>query len=156
MTTQSQYRIPTQPVRVRLVLEGGKAAAAGEEVILYLPGNAATHAGAETLEEFLNRPRRFVPAKSVPSGRNRLVSRAAIVKIVAGGEAAHGAVTPCVDLVRVNLADGSFVEGLLLSETAPEHPRLSDFFNQPESFFAVRTEDGVVYVNKQHVVEVVL
>ena len=73
--------MPTRPVRVTLLLAGSTCDE--DEVVLYLAGDAETHTGAETLEEFLNHPRRFVPARSVPAGRNHIVRREAIVMVSA-------------------------------------------------------------------------
>ncbi len=61
----SPYRISTRPVSAKLVVEGGRH----ELVFVYLSTLSETHAGAETVEEALNRRRQFIPVGLAEGGK---------------------------------------------------------------------------------------
>ena len=122
------------------------------EVELYLGGVSKAHGGPETLDELLNRPRAFLPARLAGAGDNFLIRRAAIQTVQVGSDLdvvsyVIEGLPVCVDIVRLQLKDGSEVEGTLRSEIPPA--RLSDFFNQSElAFVPLEIDEGVTYVNK--------
>jgi hypothetical protein len=58
--------------------------------------------------------------------------------------------------VRVRLAGGAAFEGLLQMELPEEYARVSDFMNLPEVFFPLRTAQGVLFVNKSSVADVMV
>lgn len=150
--SRSEFRVPTYPVEARLVLLGGRE----EEVILYLGTAAETHPGPESLDEFLNHPRQFLPVKSRPSGKCLLVRRESIQRVEVG----EGAPILCrmqpdlasfVDLVHIEMLDSAVLAGTLAFVLPPENTRTSDYFNLQEGFFPLELEERVAYVNKRHV-----
>jgi hypothetical protein len=155
MPVDDTYRVPTVPVAVRLTLSIGEA----EEVLLFLSMYSESHSGPETLDEFLNRDRSFLPVRSKTTDRSFIVNRSAVVAAEAGADAPvlfrlEEAVASSIDLVQVQLSNGTSVEGTLLLSAPPEHARVSDFFNRKEIFLPLETGERVVYLNKQHVVSV--
>jgi len=55
---------------------------------------------------------------------------------------------------RVQMTTGLIVEGMPLMLAPPGHARLSDFFNQKETFLPLAIGPRVTYINKDHVVSV--
>ena len=80
----SPYRAPTRAVDVALSIAGGRTE--DVEVTLYLSTLAETHAGAETMEEALNRDRDFLPARTRETDQTLLVRRRAIRTVTIGGD----------------------------------------------------------------------
>ena len=149
---ESPYRTPTRPLDVRISIEGGRT----EEVTLYLALVSETHAGAETLDEALNRDRDFIPVRSKESGETYLVRRGALRSVTVGdGEPdvlPHEESPVCVDLVRLELEGGESLEGTLATVLPPDKPRLSDYFNTRESMFVpLAVEEGVTFVNRDYI-----
>lgn len=121
-------------------------------VTLFLSITSALRDGPETLDEFLNTPRRLLPVAD--GERRELLARDAIVCVRVTSDIAPRIpeeVAPAVDLVRVELASGRTVDGAVQHA---QGARLSDFFNEPTDFFAVEDEGGVVWVNKRHVISI--
>ena len=67
-----------------------------------------------TLEEFLNRAGQFLPVR-LGSGDSAMIARDALLEVVAAKDAApmSGAGIPNVDIVRVQLREGSEIEGVV-------------------------------------------
>lgn len=150
------FQVPTLPQPVTLLLVSGDE----EEVTVYLANSSAKHGGPETLDEFLNSERRFFPIKR-KSGHSALIRRRGVVHVKVGSDAPvlarrESATMPAIDLVRVRLDNGSELDGVLLHVDRDGHERLSDTFNEPADFFAIEVANGVVYVNKHHVVSLSL
>lgn len=144
-------QVPTLPVLVDLHLTMGRTA----KVTVFLSIHSASREGPETLDEFLNTPRRLLPVADPDDASQReLVARAAIVSVRVMSEISPhsgGAVAPAVDLVRVELTNGKTLDGAVQHT---QGARLSDFFNAPPDFFALADTAGLVYVNKRHVVSI--
>ncbi len=150
--TSSDYRLPTHPVDAKLVLSDGRE----EQVTLFLRPAAPTHSGPESLDEFLNGSRRFLPVKSQDSGQSFLVQRDSIQRVEVDENApvlSHmsSELATSIDLVRIEMTDALVVEGTLTSFLPPEKNRISDFFNMAETFIPIEVEEGVTYVNKSYV-----
>ena len=148
--------MPTLPQPVTLLLASGDE----EEVTVYLADSSAKHGGPESLEEFLNSERRFFPIKR-KSGHSALIRRRAVVHVRVAADTfvqsrRESATMPAIDLVRVRMDNGSELDGVLLHVDRVGHERLSDTFNEPADFFAIEVANGVVYVNKHHVVSLSL
>lgn len=146
------YRLPTAPIEVKLTLSGGRT----EEAVFFLSPLSDSHSGPETLDEFLNKDRAFLAARSKESGRNFLVNRLAIVSVEASADAPllsrrEEIVATAIDLVRLELTAGAPLEGTLLVVGPPESSRVSDFFNLKETFVPLEMGERVVFVNKEHV-----
>ena len=151
----SPYQALTHPVDAKLVLTTGTT----QEVTLFLGSRAELHSGPETLDEFLNSRRNFLPVRSKEEDRSFLINREIIQRIEVDESAPvlfhiEEKLTRKVDLVRLELRDGEILEGTLCSARSPDHPRLSDDFNQDLDFIPLEIGSGVTYVNKQHVVMV--
>jgi hypothetical protein len=148
--TADPRQVPTLPVLVEIDLVTGRTA----RVTLFLSITSETREGPETLDEFLNTPRRLLP---VANGEKReLVSRDAIVSARVMSDispSSEAAVAPAVDMVRAELSNGKFVDGAIKHE---KESRMSDFFNAAPDFFAVEDTGGIVYVNKRHVVSITI
>jgi len=146
--TADPRQVPTLPVQVELVLVSGWVA----RVTLFLSITSALRQGPETLDEFLNAPRRLL---AIADGdRRELVARDAIVSVRVTSEIAprtEEEVATAVDLVKVELSSGKTLDGAVQHA---QGTRLSDFFNAAPDFFAVEDEGGLVYVNKRHVVSI--
>jgi hypothetical protein len=144
-----QLRVPTLPVQVALVLVGGRR----ETVMLYLSAGSPTHDGPETLQEFLNRSGAFLPVR-LASGDSAMIARDALLEVVAARDSAPSTGTgiPNVDIVRVQLREGPEIEGVVRHVDPGAASRLSDHFNHAERFFAVESGDEIHFVNKHHVI----
>lgn len=148
--------MPTLPQPVTLLLASGDE----EEVTVYLADSSPKHGGPESLDEFLNSERRFFPVKR-NSGHSALIRRHAVVHVRVSLDSPvqsrrESATVPAIDLVRVRMDNGSELDGVLLHVDRAGHERLSDTFNEPADFFAIEVANGVVYVNKHHVVSLSL
>jgi len=146
------YRIPMLPVEAEVLLLGHSRA----RVTLHLTTQSSRHSGPETVDEFLNSPRRFIPAHERSTGRAMLLNREVLAWVCVGRDApmerdreAH--VAAMMDMVRVELVDGSELEGTLRDVSAAPSDRLSDVFNHPDQFFPLEAEERVTYVNKRQV-----
>ena len=149
------YRLPTRPVDAKLILSGGEQ----EEVTLFLATVTEPRRAPESLDEFLNGTRRFIPVESKDNGKRQLVNLDSILRVEVGDDApilsrtdANSA--PCVDLIRVEMTDGTVIEGTLASILPPERRRTSDFFNMKETFIPLEVAEGVTYVNKRYIAKV--
>jgi hypothetical protein len=145
-------RLPTLPVLVEIQLETKRQ----ERVTLFLSMASASREGPETLDDFLNTPRRLLPVAHVGGDKPELLSRDAVVSVRVMSEIApssDNAVAPAVDLVRAELSSGEVIDGAVRHGA---ESRLSDFFNAAPDFFALEDERGVVYVNKRHVISITM
>ncbi len=152
----SQLHVPTLPQPVTLLLSSGDE----EEVTIYLANSSSKHSGVETLDEFLNSDRRFFAIKR-KSGHSALIRRRAVIHVRVAADSPlvsrrESATMPAIDLVRVRFDNGTEIDGVLLHIDREGHERLSDTLNEPDDFFAVEVNDGVLYVNKHHVVSLSL
>ena len=151
----SLYRLPTRPVEAKLILSDGKE----EEVTLFLAMVTEPRRAPESLDEFLNAFRQFIPVKSKDSGKCFLVNRDSLKRVEVDENApilsrtdANSA--PCVDLIRIEMTDDVVLEGTLASSLPPEKIRTSDFFNMEEAFIPLEVDEGVTYVNKRYIAKV--
>ena len=134
-------QVPTLPVVVDVDLVNGRRL----EGTLFLSITSSHRDGPETLDEFLNTSRRCLPVQRAET--SELVTRDAIVSVRVTSDIAPrppDEVSPAVDLVRVELANGKSLDGAVQHD---EGTRLSDFF-------AVEDDGGIVWVNKRHVVSI--
>jgi len=147
--------VPTRGVAVELTLSSGEVLL----MTLHLGESARHHGGEETLFDFLEADREFLPAHD-DNEELRLIRRDAIVLVRprlnvpekirhdSGGIAA-------VDLVRVELARGfPRLIGVLDIEPHGKDARLSDLVNGSERFLVMQDEGGVVFIHKQHVLTI--
>ena len=149
------YRLPTRPVEAKLILSNGKQ----EEVTLFLATVTEPRRAPESLDEFLNGSRQFIPVECKNNGKRLLVNLDSLQRVEVGDDApilsrtdANSA--PCVDLIRMEMMDDLVLEGTWASILPPERRRTSDFFNMEETFIALEVEEGVTYVNKRYIAKV--
>jgi len=143
-------QVPTLPVSVEVELVTGRTMRA----TLFLSITSARREGPETLDEFLNTQRRLLPVAD--GERRELLTREAIVTVRVTSDIAPRTmieVAPAVDLVKVELANGKSLDGAVQHDAGT---RLSDFFNAAPDFFAMEDSAGVVWVNKRHVVSIIM
>lgn len=125
-----------------------------------LSPHAEMHAGPETLLERLNAPSRIVPVQSAEDGAVLLVNRAQLAWVEAGPDVAPMLVRPVTfmstreERVRVRLAGGETLQGILAIEMPTEFNRASDFLNGHEDFFALALASGVRLINKSRLLDV--
>lgn len=146
------YRIPMIPVFAEILLRGREPVA----VTLHLATLSSAHPGGETVDEFLNSERRFIPAHARDDGHVLLLNREAILWVrvhldapMEFGREEH--VAALMDLVHVELVDGTTLEGTLRDVSAAPDARLSDVFNSPAQFVPLEAEERITYVNKSRV-----
>jgi len=145
-------QVPTLPVLVDLELATGRTA----KVTLFLSIHSEVREGPETLDEFLNTPRRLLPVADPDGSKRELVARDAILSVRVTSDIsphAPGDTAPAIDLVKVELTSGKTLDGAVQHA---QGARLSDFFNASPDFFALADAGGVVYVNKRHVVSITM
>lgn len=145
--------VPKDPIEVVLVYEGGRR----EAVTIFLDLTTRAHEGPETIEDFLNAPRRFLPVRHGADAA--LVSRVAIAMVrvppeVQGVARREVEGVSAVDMVRVLVLGGGEVSGVLAHVNVDGRARPSDHLNGPDDFFAIEDDVGVVFVNKRHVAAV--
>ena len=144
------YRLPTQPVEAKLILSNGKQ----EEVTLFLAAVTEPRRAPESVDEFLNGSRHFIPVESKDTGKRQFVNLDSLQRVDVGDDArilsrTDASSAPCVDLLRIEMMDGT-----LASILPPERRRTSDFFNMDETFIPLEVEEGVTYVNKRYIAKV--
>ncbi len=147
--------VPTRAVAVELTLSSGEILS----MMVHLGDRARGHEGEETLADFLETEREFLPAHD-DNDELRLIRRDALVTVRpklnvpekirhdSGGLAA-------VDLVRIELPRGfPRIVGVLDAEPHSQEARLSDLVNGKERFLVMQDEGGVVFVHKLHVLTI--
>ena len=136
--TSDPRQVPTLPVLCDVELETGRTAS----VTVFLSITSATHAGPETLDEFLNAPRRLLPVVYPASEKHELLSRAAIVSVRVTSEISPSAEVAApldVDMVHAELSSGRVIDGVIKHA---RETRLSDFFNAAPDFFVLEDSRG--------------
>lgn len=148
----NELRIPKHPVPVRI-----RAGGTTHRVSLFLGEAAATHAGPQRLVDLLGEPGDFLPAGE-EDGPISFFRRDAISVVECDREVPDD---PALDspharrvAVKVLLADGTGLAGIVRFVLPPERSRLVDFLDLAPTFFRIELERGVAYVNKRHVVRV--
>lgn len=148
------YRVPTNPCEATLVLPGGER----EAVTIFLAPHSRLHSGQETVDEFLDSGRDFLPVRGAERG-SFLVNRESLLCLEVGPEAptshrreetAGGA----LEIVRVELEGGVEVEGALRMLGPEQSRRVSDLFNETGRFLPLESKSGTVYLNKRRALRV--
>ena len=121
---------------------------------LHLMARTATHEGAETALEMLNRPLPFFPL-TLPNGDVLFISKPQVAHVATAGAAAlpdpdRISVAKLVGL-SVMMRGGAEFRGYSTVELPPAYSRPIDFLNAPEQFFAISAKDFTLYINRAHV-----
>jgi len=140
---------------VRVLLAGDEPV----DGVMCLAPYSRSHDGPQTLFELLNSGDRMIPLEGLDDPAVHLLTRTEIVWAAPHAGVEARLQRPHVKLqseerVRIRLSDGSTVEGLLQLERIGELNRASDFLNLGDDFFAVETDDGLLFVNKLRVRDV--
>jgi hypothetical protein len=150
------YYVEKIRVPVRLVRDGAEALSG----IVSLAPRAELHDGPETLLECVNAAPRVLPLLLEESERVLLVARDRIdwIEPMPGVEDQLVRPRPYMptreEFVRVRLASGEELEGILSMEMPHEFNRVSDYLNADDHFFPLHLESGVRLLNKHALVEV--
>jgi hypothetical protein len=143
-------------VRVRLALAG----CAPVDGFLVLGPRAEHRDGPETLADRLNARTRVVPFLRAEDEALLLIVRTHIEWVLADAavaptlvRAAHYQHTS-EERVRVRLAGGAALDGVLAFEMPHEFNRASDFMNAEDDFLALQTSQGTMLVRKDAVLDV--
>ena len=156
MDVDEEIHLPTFPVAVDLLLADGVRLPA----TVFLSATSPHHDGPETLEEFFEQSRPFLPARA-SDGRAFLVGVGTILAVFAPADSPlrsrlAGRSPSSINLIKVRLEDGSEIEGTLLSSPPSARSRLSDVFNQPGGFIPLEHSGGIVFLNKSRLATVEL
>ena len=152
-------RVPMRAIPVDLRLRSG----AKLHVTLHLAEAVQDHEGGETMMDFLEADRHFLPVHD-DDGKLLLLNRDGIVYLriardatpvlsMSASSSADG--LRAVDVVNVSLPftdDDAALVGVLANELPPDETRVSDIVNGPEQFLAIEDDRGTVYLQKHLVV----
>jgi hypothetical protein len=148
-------RVPTRAIPVDLRLRSG----ARLHVTLHLGEAVHGHDGAETMEDFLEAERHFLPVHD-DGGKLLLLNRDGVVYVriphdapVVSQRVSQG--MRAVDVVRVALPftdEDADLVGVLANDLSPDDTRVSDVVNGPERFLAIEDDRGIVFFQKHLVV----
>ncbi len=153
MSDEDEIRVPILPLEVDFTVSDGSRL----EGTVFLAPNSPRHDGPETLDEFLNAARSFLPVRS--GGSFLLLGSDSILVAKASPEAPllsrlPGHVIANVYVVRVYLENGACVEGALSSNLPAGSSRVSDAFNQAGRFVPIESSDAVYLVRKDRVTRI--
>jgi hypothetical protein len=124
--------------------------------------NAEHHEGPETLLECLNASPRILPFRLADGDGVLLVTRDHVEWVEPDASVEPHLVTPVPwmttreELVRVRLAGGEALDGVISMEMPHEFNRPSDYLNGDEAFFPLRMRLGTRLLNKSCVVDVLV
>jgi len=131
--------------KVELVVAGSGP----EEHVIFLSPASEDHALSETVEDYLQGPRRFLPMSS--GGIPKIVNRDHILWLKVEGKSAETEEEE-ITLVKetiVELVDGTRLEGYVRIGAPIIHPRVSDLMNQDsEPFLRMEDSGSIYYINK--------
>jgi hypothetical protein len=152
------YRIPKAKIPVRVLLRNRTL----HRLELFVPLQEARKPPERVVRELLEQPRSFFPGRDQDTGAFLLVQRDAVLwAAVERQEGKEGQTLEALELydrhvwVRVDLEDGSRLEGELFYSAPTARARVMDHLNGPERFFFLHRPERLVLVNKAYVVYVV-
>ena len=154
-----EFRIEKQQARAQLTLSTGRTVRGR----FFLSGTAATHAGAERIDDVMNTTARFFPFElegvSEASPRIALYSPAHIVFVQLQdptfdlrADASYN-VAPR-ESASFLLSHGEHISGAVHIVSPKPAARLSDFTKLTEPFHYVETKDRTLLLNFAHVIEI--
>ncbi len=139
------FQVPMNEVAVSVALSGVEPA----EYFVYLHPYSDRREGPETMSDYLNSSRRFLPM--LAGGVPKMINRDQIlwVKFEKLPEVVEDEVTLIERLTILELTDGSRIEGSVPVDRPREQSRMSDILNDPrEEFLRIDDESETYYVNK--------
>lgn len=140
-------RVPMMEQTVDLALPGSEP----EEHVIFLAPASDRHALSETLEEYLQGDRQFLPMSS--AGIPKIVNKEHILWVrVPSDPRGEPEEHTMIKETILELVDGSRLEGYVRIGAPLIHPRVSDLMNQSEELFIRLDEsDAIYYINKMMV-----
>lgn len=121
---------------------------------LFLHEHSPNRAGPEDPAEVLNRESPFVAVRREAPEELRFYNRSAIIRVEY--EAVDEPELPDATSIdcRIQMMDGSVIDGTIRESLAPDRARLFDYLNNVENrFIKMLVEPGLVYlVNKAYIV----
>ncbi len=149
------YRIPKAKIPVRMLLRNRTL----QRLELFVPLRMARDPQGKVVRDLLEQDRPFFPARDQDSDSFLLIQRDAVVWAavdkVLESEIEHIELYDRHVWVRVELQDGSRLEGELFYTAPTARARVMDHLNGPERFFFLHREERLVLVNKAYVICVV-
>jgi hypothetical protein len=146
-----ELTVPKRKAEVQLLLPGGTR----RSVQVFLAEFAHDHPGPERLSDLLNAGGQFLPVLDLADEQMLFVNRAQIAAAFVSAELEQDPAVehtiPLEQEVRVRMADGQVLEGLLAYVLPPDRERTIDFLNASAPFFRLLQPPQVGLINKQHV-----
>lgn len=142
------YQVPMNEVAVTVAIAGLDP----EEHYVYLAPFSDRREGPETMADYVNGRRRFLPM--VAGGAPRMINREQILWIRSERlrEQYEMESTLIEKLTIIELTDGSRIEGVVPIDQPRETSRLSDVLNdERELYLRIDDEDETYYVNKRFI-----
>lgn len=142
------YQVPMNEVAVTVAIAGLDP----EEHYVYLAPFSERREGPETMADYVNGRRRFLPM--VTGGAPRMINREQIswIRSERLREQYEMESTLIEKLTIIELTDGSRIEGVVPIDQPRETSRLSDVLNdERELFLRIDDEDETYYVNKRFI-----
>ncbi len=154
MLAESELRIPTKKLTVKLILDGDKT----HSVVLHL----AEH--EQNLIDLLQTDQSFMPVRDAADGSWCIVNKSSL--LWASIILQNGRLPINVDVdeealydkqakIEVHLASGESLEGKILYSPPQGRGRVTDHMNRPAHFFRLWTPDHLYLVNKSRVLRIV-
>jgi len=145
------YQVPKLTIDVRIFLTDGIEM----EGSLFITENLVSHTGTPRLEDFLNQNnQRFFPfhqkdGETLLIGKHRLVYLRSSEK---DADVLEDQLMIEPRAVTVHMAYGHNLEGAVYAVLPKEANRVSDFFNQKETFLSLYQEEDKVILNTDMIV----
>lgn len=150
--SDANYVVPKRTIGVEIGEARGSLRAE-----LFLAQYRDHDARPQGVADLLEGERHFLPVRQIPKGEVRIVNRAAIVWLkvptTEDSEEDLGRLFDCRNRVRVVTDIGVEFEGDLLYDAPDGQARVVDYANRPNRFLRLHLEEAMLFVNKDHIVE---
>lgn len=148
MDATMDYRVPKAELHVQLSLAGSAPA----DYIVFLSPFSDRHDGAEKVDEYLNDTRLFLPVAL--GGVRQIVSKNQMVwlRIPVPEDRAEERMAATQKKARLEMNDGTRMEGHLRIDRPDYQSRISDVLNDIKEHFVRLDRDGAAYfLNKNYI-----
>ena len=153
-TLQDQLRVPKQSITVDLALRGQRI----RRVELYFVPRGDGTSSSQELIDLLLQDREFLPAEDVIEGQLFLFAAKKVLWISMPPSTGSDRDVEWLDrrrTARVELEDGTVLEGEILYAAPADNARVLDHLNNPdEPYLRVRRQGSVALVNKSCILRV--
>ncbi len=143
------YRIPKSEVTVDILVDhwDGKVA----EYVLYLSMVSRYRKGPESLFEFLNKDKSFIPIKDVASGQVTILNMDEIMYVEEKEPAGNGETGREVTLYLTHRVTLKLVHFKPMPDA---QSRTLDYLNDPSRFIVFANQGRRIFINKNKIVKV--